>query len=207
VPRKASWTTLIFAPSNLFEGLDIRANLVAPHDGRSSIGSKDKCRLSVKIWRPQQGNDFGNAMLAILAKAAEVLVGNWQRLSTEILRECDAGTITIMDPEGYVHLLYDDARFRRSRFYFWAIGYLSLFEKSIAGNLSHFEKIRSKIVEYDRKRGGDLEDDKAIGEFDASCRNLYDLHQQLQKKLDDMRSLRDGVRTFPDLRYYLKCHS
>jgi hypothetical protein len=67
-----------------------------------------------------------------------------------------------MDPVEYVHLVYDDATFRRSRFYFWAIGCLSLFEKSIAGNLSHFEKIHSKAVEYDRMRGGDLEDDKVI---------------------------------------------
>jgi hypothetical protein len=60
----------------LFDGLDIRANLVAPHDGRSSIGFEDKYGLSVKIWHPQQENGFGGAMLAILA-GAQVLVGNW----------------------------------------------------------------------------------------------------------------------------------
>jgi hypothetical protein len=65
---------LIFAPSKFFDGLDAHADATTSDNEKSPTGFKGKCSLSIKHWRPQQENDFGDAMLAILAQAAEILV-------------------------------------------------------------------------------------------------------------------------------------
>jgi hypothetical protein len=200
VPGNASWNILIFAPANFFDGADTYTDTAVFRDERSSRFNEARA-ISFKNWRSQQGNDFKDAMLAILAQTADILAGIWQRLSSKILRECNTETITIMHPEEYVHLLYDDSTFRRSRFYFWAIGCLSLFEQSIASTLLTFKAFRIDAADYNVKHGNSAEN-KVIEEFDAAYRSLDDIQMQLEKKLGEMRSLRDGVRTSTALLLY-----
>jgi hypothetical protein len=157
---------------------------------------REQCGLHVKIWRPQRGGDFEDTVLCILVQTAKILVLIWQELFETIRKECDAESITIMNPDKYVHLLYDDASFRRSRFYFWAIGCLNLFEQSIADTLSRFKAFRAEAVEYDIKRGDKVADNKVIEELDLACKSLDDIRLLLAKKLEEMRALRDGVRCF-----------
>jgi hypothetical protein len=96
----------------------------------------------------------------------------------------------------YVHLLYDDASFRRSRFYFWATGCLTLFEQSIADTLLRFDTFRKGTVEYEVERRGKSGENKLIKEFDVACTSLNNIRLQFKRKLDEIKVLRDGVSCF-----------
>jgi hypothetical protein len=69
----------------------------------------------------------------MLSKCVPIIVDKWRATWKELsdLIESD-GYATFMKPEEYVHLLYDEASFPRSRFYFWAIGCLSAFEDDVS---------------------------------------------------------------------------
>lgn len=78
---------------------------------------------------------YFDAMLQIVTQSVEVIVDHWQKLYGEVCKECDGGNISFMDGEQYVNPLYDDGALRKSKFYFWAIGCLGSFEKSVAETL------------------------------------------------------------------------
>jgi hypothetical protein len=63
-----------------------------------------------------------------------------------VLDECESEETSFLDADKFVHLLYDDATFRRSRFYFWAIACLTSFEQSIADTLSELAVFREWLA-------------------------------------------------------------
>lgn len=73
---------------------------------------------------------------AFLGQYLKQIMARWTALST-ILNSLFAGRegATSMNPDEYVHLLYDEATSPRSKFYFWTIGCLSDFEENIVQNL------------------------------------------------------------------------
>jgi hypothetical protein len=101
-----------------------------------------------------------------------------------------------MKPKDYVHLLYDDATFSRSRFYFWAIRCLMAFEASITNNLERFEVYRENelgtLVKYiNDPQGTKLKnEDRKIHE---GCKELAILQKHIKEQLKTIESLRDGV--------------
>ncbi|KAF2876370.1 hypothetical protein BDV95DRAFT_602359 [Massariosphaeria phaeospora] len=97
-----------------------------------------------------------------------------------------------MKPEEYVHLLYDEASFPRSRFYFWAIGCLSAFEENLTTNIHQLRAFRK----FHAERGFDQSSlyAKDMGErLNSAFENLEDIAEQLRKKLGALRALRDGL--------------
>lgn len=189
----ALWNILILAPPHFFDRYDPHTAFVVDPDNDKNTERFD---LSIKLWRPQQGNDYEDVMLAILVQVVPVLADIWQELSTKLLEECNAGNTAIMNPKEYVHLLYDDATFQRSRFYFWAIGCLSLFEQSIIGALLRFDRFRIQAEEYNKSRNSNLAENKVLQEFDFNRKALEDIRVRLTDKLIEMKALRDGVGFF-----------
>ncbi|KAF1956502.1 hypothetical protein CC80DRAFT_412723 [Byssothecium circinans] len=98
-----------------------------------------------------------------------------------------------MKPEEYVHLLYDEASFPRSRFYFWAIGCLSAFEENLTTNIHQlraFRKAHAEGVGYYQSSPFA----KSLGEsLNPTFEDLEDIAEQIRKKLGALRALRDGL--------------
>jgi hypothetical protein len=140
-------------------------------------------------------------ILQIITKSVEIIVDQWQKLYDQVQYECNGENVSFMDGEQYVHLLYDDGTFRRSRFYFWAIGCLSSFEQSVAETLWELAMFRVEVDDRsplgERAATGSNEVKEIykqeINNFDQACKNLEGVHDQLVKKRDEMKVLRDGV--------------
>ncbi|OBT84778.1 hypothetical protein VE02_08102 [Pseudogymnoascus sp. 03VT05] len=140
-------------------------------------------------------------MMEAITISLELIVDYWQNLYDEVRKECDGENISFMDGEEYVHLLYDDSNFRRSRFYFWAIGCLSSFEQSVAETLWELTtfrtEVRDRIPSYMLVTATSEYFDEIYKEemdiFDQAYKNLDGIHDQLVKKRDEMKVLRDGL--------------
>jgi hypothetical protein len=147
------------------------------------------------------GSHVIDTMMEVITTAVNLIVDHWQKLYDEVQKECDGENISFMDGEKYVHLLYDDSNFRRSRFYFWAIGCLSSFEQSVAETLWELSTFQTETREkVERRRGVIAGSEKvkatyqqAIDDFDQAYKNLDGIRGQLVKKRDEMKVLRDGV--------------
>ncbi|KFY03829.1 hypothetical protein V490_00083 [Pseudogymnoascus sp. VKM F-3557] len=182
----AEWAITILAPSSFYSGLP-----------EFTFGSGPPLGLEFPAESSSAGLD---TMLRVITKATEIIVDNWQKLFDEVRKECDSENVSFMDSEKYVHLLYDDANFRRSRFYFWAIGCLSSFEQSVDETLWELRMFQTEVSNKaplrQRMDGGD--DFKRIytkqmEDFRQACKNLEGIHDQLVKKRDEMKVLRDGL--------------
>lgn len=102
--------------------------------------------MSLNLKFPALYSDIPyDTMLRVITQSVEIIVDHWQKLYDEVRKECDDGNVSFMDGEQYVHLLYDDGTFRRSRFYFWAIGCLSSFEQSVAETLWELDRFRTEV--------------------------------------------------------------
>ncbi|KFY25266.1 hypothetical protein V493_04728 [Pseudogymnoascus sp. VKM F-4281 (FW-2241)] len=130
----------------------------------------------------------------VITESIKVIVDHWQQLYDAVRKECDGENISFMNGEQYVHLLYDDGTFRRSRFYFWAIGCLSAFTQSVAETLWELTTFR-EMVHNDQQRR-QHPDDICIAEmeaFDEAYKSLEIIHSQLVLKRDELKVLRDGL--------------
>lgn len=142
------------------------------------------------------------ALLQLLGQALKQIVARWNELST-ILNSLFVGRegATFMNPDDYVHLLYDEATFPRSKFYFWAIGCLSNFEDNIVENLRQLRAVRkflvNKVLADIRRKEYGNEEKEHIEMLDAHlqplCRELDDIAKQFGKRLATVQALRDGV--------------
>jgi hypothetical protein len=121
------------------------------------------------------------------------MVENWTILLQKLDTLLDEEQISFMKPDDYVHLLYDDASFSRSRFYFWAIGCMLTFDGSLSGNIETLASCQSDEFWF-------LNVDAAVRE---KCKEellryrleLVKLREHVRGRLDNVKSLRDGVRT------------
>jgi hypothetical protein len=107
--------------------------------------------------------------------------------------------VTFIDPEKFVHQLYNDASFSRSRFYFWTIGCLSAFEENIIANRRNILAFKKQYLP-ESEAEWKWKDPTRISHFREMDRKIKELSQemedarvQLAKKLTDIRALRDGV--------------
>ncbi|KFZ14933.1 hypothetical protein V501_02977 [Pseudogymnoascus sp. VKM F-4519 (FW-2642)] len=174
------WTITILAPSNFY-------------------GSGD--RFQYLRFPAVYGSHVIDMMMEVITTAVNLIVDLWQKLYDEVQKECDGENISFMDGEKYVHLLYDDSNFRRSRFYFWAIGCLSSFEQSVAETLWELSTFRTEARDkVERRRGVIAGSEKveatyqqAIDDLDQAYKNLDSIRDQLVKKRDEMKVLRDGL--------------
>lgn len=181
---------LILAPSDFFVEREIMYNTVM---------EDSTTRLDFRF--PALFSDiYFDAMLQVVTQSVEVIVDHWQKLYDKVRKECDGGNISFMDGEQYVNLLYDDGAFRRSRFYFWAIGCLGSFEQSVAETLWELALFRTEVDEKSqlgnrasKKRTRGLIYNQETENFDLAYKNLQVIHGQLTKKRDEMKVLRDGV--------------
>ncbi|OBT52922.1 hypothetical protein VE04_06958 [Pseudogymnoascus sp. 24MN13] len=175
------WTITILAPSNFYEG---------------------RARFQFLKFSTIYGSHAIDTMLEAINISLELIVNDWQKLYDEVRKECDGENISFMDGEEYVHLLYDDSNFRRSRFYFWAIGCLGSFEQSVAETLWELTtfrtEVRDKIPSHMLVTATSEYFDEIYKEemdiFDQAYNNLDGIHDQLVKKRDEMKVLRDGCK-------------
>jgi hypothetical protein len=134
----------------------------------------------------------------MLSKCVPIIVDKWRATWKELsdLIESD-GYATFMKPEEYVHLLYGEASFPRSRFYFWAIGCLSAFEDDVTTNIRQLKAFRKVQLDDAASFGKsfDRRMDPITKKLDPATKDLGDIAEQLQKKLAALQALRDGVCT------------
>lgn len=111
-----------------------------------------------------------------------------------------ASNVTFMEPDEYGHLLYDDASFKRSRFYFWAIGCLSEFENNILDNLKALRSLMKEILGGAENHSLEVRNDirKRLSRLELFCSDMEDVCGEIQRRLRDVRALRDGVSLFND---------
>ncbi|OBT61863.1 hypothetical protein VE03_08813 [Pseudogymnoascus sp. 23342-1-I1] len=155
--------------------------------------------IEVQILHHEDRNDKLSKSMFI-AQSVEVIVDHWQKLYDEVRKECDGENVSFMDGERYVHLLYDDGAFRRSRLYFWAVGCLSSFEQGVAETLWELDRFRTEVD--DKSKPGIRAASEAQGRknvykqemenFDRAKKRLEGIYGQLEKKRDEMKVLRDG---------------
>jgi len=104
-----------------------------------------------------------------------------------------------MEATKFVHQLYDDASFSRSRFYFWAIGCLSVFEEMIIANRKNISTfLEQYIPESEREWKSDNSSQiKFFKEMDqklkGSSQEMEDVRVHVARKLVEIKALRDSV--------------
>jgi hypothetical protein len=106
----------------------------------------------------------------------------------------DRNEPTFLHPELFVHLLYDQASFPRSRFYFWAIGCLSTFEENVAINVRNLRTFQKDMTAVTASKAHRKQVKILIAKVEMHCRKLEEIGLQLQKRLATVQALRDGVR-------------
>lgn len=200
------WSLLILSPSGFYKpqpGFDI--------NGERAESPRVEYQPNQRLWEESEETplDRGHpedAVLQVLIQSIKLIVTRWQNLYEVVRKECDGETVNFMDGEKYGDLLYDDGSFRRSRFYFWAIGCLNSFEQSIADTLSELALFRAAITHYHPWRFmaqecgfkefdvSDSLNEEEIGELDRVYKRLEKIRLQLEKKCNEMKALRDGVR-------------
>jgi hypothetical protein len=136
------------------------------------------------------------ACIRVTTKCSEEIVKRWKLLWAEITRIINAADYaTYMNPEEYVHLLYDSASFPRSRFYFWAIGCFSALEDNLRDNVENLRSLLHRIVKETKFVSEKEKDDisKQTQRLEEVCSELDSIRAQIHKRLEDVRVLRDGV--------------
>lgn len=134
--------------------------------------------------------------MSMLSTCLPIIVDRWRVIWKELndLIESD-GYATFMMPEEYVHLLYDEASFPRSRFYFWAIGCLSAFEDNLTTNIRQLYAFRKAHADGIGWNDSSPLAKELAGNLDPIFKDLEDVAEQLRKKLAALQALRDGVCT------------
>ncbi|CAG8980298.1 hypothetical protein HYALB_00008920 [Hymenoscyphus albidus] len=198
-PKEHSfWTILVCTPSN--HRKDLR-KLV--HDREDLLYSShlQSSGKPVQVFYEQ-------ALLAILKVQLTRILEKWNELLAHLNALLAArGQATFMNPDSYVHLLYDESNFSRSKFYFWAIGCLSSFEENIVITARHPKSVRRKLVnevcrklELGQVSYGHTEHIKMLdAELEPLCKQLEDIGEQFGKRLETVRALRDGVSTIKSI--------
>ncbi|CAG8950406.1 hypothetical protein HYFRA_00006899 [Hymenoscyphus fraxineus] len=153
-----------------------------------------------KAW-PEQVM-YEQALLAIIKLHLTRILEKWNELLAHLnTLLADRGQATFMNPDSYVHLLYDESTFSRSKFYFWAIGCLSSFEENIVINARHLKSVRRKLVnkvcrklELEQVSSEHTDHIKMLdAELEPLCKQLEDIGEQFGKRLETVRTLRDGL--------------
>ncbi|KFY04606.1 hypothetical protein V491_09297 [Pseudogymnoascus sp. VKM F-3775] len=126
--------------------------------------------------------------LQVITWSVVAIVDHWQKLYDEVRRECDGENISFMDGE---------------KFYFWAIGCLSSFEQCVAETLWELSTFRTEVhgktprlkLMTTQQQDEYLQEiyEQKIEGFDQAYRDLNGIHDQLVKKRDEMKVLRDGL--------------
>jgi len=140
------------------------------------------------------------AALQLIIKIISHIESRWRLLSVELYKRLDLESESFLYPEKFVHLLYDDSSFRRSRSYFWAIGCLSAFEGSLNQLCRDLEVFlqNSKVspafwVDMPMPHGRHPRIEQLEAEVVEIKKRLDDIRKQFEKRLDHITSLRDGV--------------
>ncbi|KAF4219114.1 hypothetical protein CNMCM5878_003969 [Aspergillus fumigatiaffinis] len=196
--RKASWSIIICAPSGFFGQIQF-SDTFRPSGGP----------IQLDLTADGGYVTTDEAILSMLSKCVPIIVDKWRATWKELsdLIESD-GYATFMKPEEYVHLLYDEASFPRSRFYFWAIGCLSAFEDDVTTNIRQLKAFRKVQLDDAASFGKsfDRRMDPITKKLDPATKDLEDIAEQLQKKLAALQALRDGC-LLPAFRSHRRKHS
>ncbi|KFY36681.1 hypothetical protein V495_07684 [Pseudogymnoascus sp. VKM F-4514 (FW-929)] len=190
------WAMAILAPSNFYSTPGFRPIVNA----YGTVEVAEQFPLNFEFPAVDQ-EECRDTLLQAITKSVSIIVDHWQKLYDEVQKECNSENVSFMDGEQYVHLLYDDGTFRRSRFYFWAIGCLNSFEQSVAETLWELAMFRIEVDEKsplgERVAAGSSEFkdiyNLEMEQFDQGYKNLEGIRDQLVKKRDEMKVLRDGL--------------
>lgn len=127
----------------------------------------------------------------IIPILSQCMVENWSQLVKVLDDLLDDEQVSFMNPDEYVHLLYDDPSFSRSRFYFWAIGCLLAFESSLKGNVDTLDSVNGVNFWYLPVQAELRE--KYTRDIMRCRGELESLKDHVRERLETIKSLRDGV--------------
>lgn len=220
---KNRFTILVLAPEHLFLN---GCHSKSPEELEKMIPSLPIAYRTM-MYPTHPFEDSEDAKLRLVSQTTELLVEKWRELSNAVLYECDNEDINFLDPEKFMHLLYDDSTFQRSRFYFWAMACLASFGQSIADTVSDITICKAEVLK-DKERGYPTrlwerynekktlkkypsfidfkeaqgqkwidhiwaKNEAELKRLDANRAGLEQIQLQMQKKREEIRSLRDGV--------------
>jgi hypothetical protein len=171
------WSIFVFTPSGFYDSHHPTTRASLPSFARPHL-----------TWAP--------ACIRVAIKCGEEIISRWKALWAEITDIINAADYaTYMNPEEYVHLLYDGASFPRSRFYFWAIGCFSALEENLRDNVENLRSLLNCIAKETKRASEKEKDDisKQTQRLEEVCSELDSIRAQIQKRLEDVRVLRDGV--------------
>jgi hypothetical protein len=181
------WLIFIFSPSGFVRVNHRHDDQLAGRGGRIPIF----CRPHLSLMP---------AFIQVVNGLAEGVTRGWKTLWAEITEIFNAADYaTYLNPEAYVHLLYDGATFPRSRFYFWAIGCFTALEDNLRDNVENLRSFLYKIAKETKSASKKETDDiqKQTQTLEEVCNELDGIRAQIQKRLEDVRALRDGVNCKP----------
>lgn len=148
-------------------------------------------------------HDFGSftplvTIFSVILQASWTISLSWKRLERVMQTLVSQDEHSFMNPEEYVSLMYDDATFSRSRLYFWAIGTLSEFEKSLGQYINqleqfHFTNIEPMLWGRIHPNPSSTRPRELDRDFQEHLDELRQIKKSFQAKLVRVQRLQDAV--------------
>lgn len=125
-----------------------------------------------------------------------IVIGRWEQIAC-YMEGLLAEKNGLLDPEYHDSLLTDDAKFTRSKKYFWAIEFLIEAETSVLDNINQARR----FVELMNSNPPSEEVARRIfvmrlRKHNTAIQKLDSLRKGFVKKQEEAKALRDGVRRF-----------
>jgi len=134
--------------------------------------------------------------LTWISMALHHVAARWQTAIDAIDSQIDSPHDVIFhEDEDKSDLLSDDPNFSRSKTYFWAIQVFRLFEEKLAKTITTWDDFKKDSLLKINDGNVDKEHwEEQVQLIDKAIRSLHDKLQRVQKKREEVVSLRDGVR-------------
>jgi hypothetical protein len=131
--------------------------------------------------------------LTWISMALHHVAARWQTAIDAVDSQIDSPHAVIFhEDEDKSDLLSDDPNFSRSKTYFWAIQVFRLFEETLTKTIATWEEFKKDSLL--KVNDGNIEHWEAqVQMIDNAIRSLNDKLRRVQKKREEVVSLRDGV--------------
>ncbi|KAF4624320.1 hypothetical protein G7Y89_g13854 [Cudoniella acicularis] len=192
----SGWTMVVVSPSGMFPFP--RGPGVRQYGDRFGFGRHPSDRVDRVFRKAGRRAAPVDSVSCIIGFVLDAIRLRWLDLAESMDDLFAEEEISFGQPNEYVHLLYDDATFSRSKLYFWAVSCLTAFETSISNNIKHFQYYAdAQIVPAVRDlRARDHE--KLVKFYRTYKKNLDELaevQERFEGHLRNIKGLRDSLFT------------
>lgn len=179
------WTLLIIAPNGFFN----EHSTLFPSK-TAEVGFRTTQTTVDPLGKLSQAG----AELKFIGQGLEKISDRWADFQAYFDYMLDSGN-SLMHPAEHDNLLFDDGSFSRSRKYFWAIGCLTEFDKTISDNLVQWEQYRVARIDPILQYLNEVEQ-RLLMQVERQAQILGNQRESFRQKLAAIRALRDAVSEF-----------